>query len=104
MQKVKELLPAGIAAKTLSILIDEEVNACQKLLCGARTENAEILAKLLCVEEYELGREVLLTIGAGKAVTYIDEARRRASLRAMKRNLEVANQIYARALKAEMTE
>lgn len=103
MQKVKDLLPKGTAAKTLAFLLDEHLNTCEKLLCGARPENAEILAKLLCLKEHDIGREVLLTIGEGRDVDYIEEVRRRASLRAMKRNLDEASQLYAKALQAEIS-
>lgn len=104
MQKVKSLLPTGTAAKTLAFLLDEPVNACEKLLCGARSENAEILTKLLCVKERGIGRAVLLAIGEGKNVDYIEEVRRRDSLRAMKRNLDEASSLYARALQAEISD
>lgn len=102
MQKVKDLLPAGTAAKTLAYLLDEPLNACEKLLCGARAENAEILAKLLCLKEHDIGRQVLLAIGEGRNVDYIEEVRRRASLKAMKRNLDEATKLYAKALQAEI--
>lgn len=104
MQKVKSLLPAPKSAQALAFLLDEPVNTCQKLLCGARAENAEILAKLLCLDEHDIGREVLLTIGEGKNVRHIEEVRRRASLRVMKKNLDDASRLYSRALHAEMAE
>src|SRR4051812_36995490 len=59
MQKVRDLLPASKAAQHLAILLDEPLGNCQKLLCGARTENAAQLAKLL---RSDLGREVLFAV------------------------------------------
>ncbi|MDP1866967.1 MAG: hypothetical protein Q8L13_11590 [Bradyrhizobium sp.] len=95
MQKVRGLLEATSAAKTLAFLLDEDVRYCEKLLCGQRRENATILAKLLCVEEHSIGQEVLLTIGEGRKVSYIQSVRVRADLRAMEKQVSAAAQSLA---------
>ncbi|NPU69973.1 hypothetical protein HL667_33630 [Bradyrhizobium sp. 83012] len=59
MAKVRELLPQAKAAHHLSILIDEPLGNCQKLLSGHRSENSDVLAKLL---RSAFGREVLFAL------------------------------------------
>jgi hypothetical protein len=95
MQKVKSLLEATSAAKTLAFLLDEKIPHCEKLLCGQRRENAKVLAKLLCIEEHNIGQEVLLTIGEGRKVSYIQSVRVRADLRAMEKQVAAAAQSLA---------
>jgi len=106
MQAVKGLLPERKAAETLHFLLDEPLGNCQKLLSGARAENAAVLTRLLCLEEFGIGRAVLLAIGeqAETKVGYIEEVRRRHSLRAMKQQLDQASQFYKDAIAAELSQ
>lgn len=97
MQKVKGLLPSAKAAQTLALLIDEPLGACQKLLCGERVENAAVLTKLLLTDEF--GLEVLLTIGEGRCVRYIEQARRAAGLKALRKQISAAEKLYADGLR-----
>jgi hypothetical protein len=101
MQKVKSLLPPGKAAQTLAFLIDEPLGSCQKLLCGERSENAEVLAKLLCTEAYGIGEAVLLVIGEGRKVRYIEVVRRRANVAALKKQIAAAQALIASAMQED---
>lgn len=56
MQKARDLLPKAKAAYHLHILTDQPLSTCQKMLCGDRAENPEMITALL---RSDLGREVL---------------------------------------------
>jgi hypothetical protein len=101
MQKVKSLLPSHKAAQTLSFLIEAPLGTCQKLLCGERSENAEVLVSLLCLDDYGIGQAVLLTIGEGRNVKYIEAVRRRANVAVLKKQIATAQALIASAMQVE---
>jgi hypothetical protein len=82
-------------------LIDEPLGNCQKLLCGERSENAEVLAKLLCTEDHGIGEAVLLVIGEGRKVKYIEAVRRRANVAALKKQIAAAQALIASAMQED---
>jgi hypothetical protein len=97
MQKVRDLLPPHKAAQTLSLLIDEPLGTCQKLLCGDRAESTQVLTKLLRTREF--GEHVLLVIGDGLNVPYIEAVRQRSSLRALRKQIDAAQKMYEQQLR-----
>lgn len=101
MQKVKSLLPPSKAAQTLSYLTETPLSTCQKLLCGERAESAEMLVRLLCTEEFGIGQAVLLTIGEGRSVKYIEAVRRRANVAVLKKQIAAAQRLIADAMQVE---
>lgn len=59
MQKVRGLLPSAKSAHHLAILTDQSLSICQKVLCGQRPENLEMVTALL---RSDMGREVLFAL------------------------------------------
>jgi len=104
MRKVKSLLPARKAAWHLAILIDEPLGTCQKLLCGERSENAEVLGKLL---RSWMGREVLFTVMEdGQSIArpeWFSKYRKQLDVNAARRQL-IESQRAIEALQAEAAE
>ncbi|WP_316172451.1 hypothetical protein [Bradyrhizobium sp. SZCCHNRI2049] len=100
MAKVRALLPETKAAHHLAILIDEPLGNCQKLLCGARTENAEQLAKLL---RSDLGREVLFAVMGEARPDWFSKYRKQLDVNAARKQL-LASQRAIEALQQEIVE
>jgi hypothetical protein len=84
MARVRELLPQHKSAHHLSILLDEPLGNCQKLLCGARTENAAQLAKLL---RSSLGREVLFALMGDARPDWFSRYQKQLDLNAARKQL-----------------
>ncbi len=97
MQKVKSLLPGHKAAQHLEILIDEKLQHCQKLLCGERWENAEILGKLL---RSWMGREILFVVMGDERPDWFAKYAKQLDVNAARRQLEEAKRSIE-ALQAE---
>jgi hypothetical protein len=97
MQKVKSLLPAHKAAWHLAILIDEPLGQCQKLLCGERHENADILSKLI---RSEMGRDVLFVVMGDDRPEWFSKYRKQLDVNAAHRQLEETRRTIE-ALQAE---
>ena len=84
MQTVKGLLPDRKAAQYLAFLIDEPLGQCQKLLCGERHENEEILGKLL---RSEFGRDVLFVVMGDARPDWFIKYRKQLDLNDARRKL-----------------
>lgn len=85
MQKVKSLLPAAKAAATLHILTDQPFSTCEKMLCGARPENVEILTALL---RSDMGRDVLFALMGDARPAWFTRYRKQLDVNAAKRQLK----------------
>lgn len=90
MARVRDLLKGKKPAVELHLLTDLSISYCEKLLCGQRALTADVQARLLCIEEHDIGQEVLLAIGEGRKVGYIQSVRVRADLRLMEQQLAAA--------------
>lgn len=84
MAKVKEMLPQAKAAQHLAILIDEPLSTCQKLLCGERTENVAVLAKLL---RSDMGVEVLSVVLDGTRAEWAARFRKHLAVKELTHKL-----------------
>lgn len=84
MARVKALLPDAKASHHLAILIDEPLGNCQKLLSGHRTENADVLAKLL---RSEFGREVLFALMGDARPDWFSKYQKQLDLNASRKKL-----------------
>lgn len=84
MARVKALLPETKAAHHLSILIDEPLGNCQKLLSGHRSENAGQLAKLL---RSALGRDVLFALMGEARPDWFSKYQKQLDVNAARRKL-----------------
>jgi hypothetical protein len=100
MQKVKGLLPGHKAAWHLAILIDEPLGQCQKLLCGERVENADILTKLL---QSWMGRDVLFVVMGTERPEWFAKYSKQLDVNAARRQLEESRRVID-ALQAEAVE
>ncbi|WP_445493153.1 hypothetical protein [Rhodopseudomonas sp. RCAM05734] len=84
MQKVKSLLPSAKAAATLHILTDQPFSTCEKMLCGARPENVELLTALL---RSDLGRDVLFALMGDARPEWFSRYRKQLDVNAARRQL-----------------
>jgi len=100
MQKLRGLLPAHKPARHLALLIDAPLPHCQKLLCGERRENSEILTALLRSAH---GREVLFALMGEARPDWFARYSRQLDLNAARRQLE-ENRRAIEALQTEMAE
>ena len=85
MQKVKSLLPAHKPSLHLEILIDQKEQHCRKLLSGHRTENAEILTRLL---QSDMGREVLFALMGDARPEWFVKYRKQLDVNAVRRQVK----------------
>ena len=98
MQAVRGALHREKPAQQLAFLIDEPLGNCQKLLCGARHENAQQLAKLL---RSELGREVLFALMGEDRPEWFVKYRKQLDLNDARRKL-IDSQRAIEAIQAEI--
>lgn len=95
MQVVNDLLPPNSKAFHLAAMTGEPLSSCQKMLCGARGENLEMLRAL--------GRQNDVDFAIAVAIAFFGEDAPISRALALQRDMRKANQVL-KQLKARIAE
>ncbi|UZE47942.1 hypothetical protein ONR75_24200 [Rhodopseudomonas sp. P2A-2r] len=79
------LLPKSKPAVQLHILTDVPISTCEKMLCGQRPENVELLTALL---RSDMGRDVLFALMGDARPAWFTRYRKQLDVNAAKRQLK----------------